>query len=538
MTVVLDGEIGVLDAFSFAHTLPGDNRDATGFGLLGSWCTVPSGAQHIGSRRAFVTLMPGIEVLDLYSASVWREIWKDGSAVECYVPKSVIGWEFYSMLYPQPDSASVLRLNGVVELLIGRPPGKELCPSIVFAFVPAGYAHISPSGPTGSTSAFDKRAASSRRKVSFESTAPDSAMKGSSFSCTVQFVERQQRNLGLGGRSLYARLVVLCPTAVFRDTLSMPPEVVWGLYISPRNRTMILVNRDRGRIDLQLACLLTHDAVFRRNGELISVFCKLFERFGTADLVPACFEDVDPLNIHCGFTNALVADHLDIEADGREDYLTYFGVRPSEFFLSNSSTNLCFLVPIDAQRHRAGMPIDDITLLREQALPDMPIWTLAGVFDQDSMRALRHYRERSRPSPEMDIGTVQGGLLHILGLENVGSGWLKALTGCREVTVAPRAIPEAPLKHLPGEPGPQDFPNPWGGAASGLVDGGSGGACGSSMPLQAQASHIHLGEPQSEASFRRLPTDALTTVSRMTVCHTRSSLPSERTSEHHRGGYL
>lgn len=542
MAVVNDRDVTCLDAFSFAHIDQADGADVTGLGLE-SFCTIPSGAHYIGNRRAFVTLVPGIEALDLYSASVWREIWKDGCAVECWVPKALIGWEFYSLLYPQPDCASTLRLNGAIELLIGRPPGKEVCPSILFAYVPGGYVHMAPVAPASFSSAAPQSSAASRgMRPGFASVPPPSTMKSNGR--TVQTVERQQGNLDNGGRAVYARLVVLCPTSVFKDSASIPPEVTWGLFVSPRSRTMILVNRERGRIDLQLACLLTHDAVFRFCSGLTTAFGRLFEPLGTAHVVPNCFRDADPLQIHCGITNALVVDHADIEADGREDYRTHFGVRLPEFFLSNSSANLCFLVPAEAQKHRAGIRCIDLNALRE-GLPNMPMWTLEGVFDEDTMRSLVHYRERSRPPPAADITSVKGGLLHFLGIDSA-SIWLKAFSGCSDMTIAPKALSSAQPALPAGEQGPQirtayasqvsqEDPSshpvitPNNGTASSNVDGGSGAACGLGMSLEKQTTQYPSRAAYPEPSFPRQSSDALSQMShttRMPVGTNRGGWPS------------
>lgn len=479
--------------------------DATGLGLE-SLCTIPSGASHFGSRRAFVTLVPGVETLDLFSTSVWREVWKDGSAVECYVPKALIGWEFFSLLYPHPDCAAALRLNGTIELLIGRPPGAPSCPSILFAFVPAGYAY-SGSSPV-SAAASSEATAAMRRSSPSRAPAPARGVGR-----TAQTVERQQGNLDFGGRATHARLVVLCPTSVFKDSTSVPADVAWGLYVSPRSRTMILVNRDRGRIDLQLACMLTHDAVFRRCGALSAAFGRLFEPLGTAHVVPHCFQGVDPLDIHCGITNALVVDHLDIELDGREDYRLQFGVRLPEFFLSNSSVNLCFLVPVEAQRHRAGARGMDLSPIRCRGIPDMPVWSLSGDFDEEGERALRQYRERSQQQPEPEFTSVKNSLLEIFGLDG-SMTWLTGLAGCSDITVAPKALPTAqptlppPAPHPP-EPEPDGAPKgmaqantddgrgafvfsspydlPTDASFSGSVDGGSGGAGDPAVPLKGNS---------------------------------------------------
>lgn len=517
MSVVHDQDVSCLDAFSFAHNQHlGEESDVTGLGLE-SFCTIPSGAQHIGSRRAYVTLLPGIEVLDLFATSERGEIWKDGSAIPCLAPRDIKGWEFYGLLYPQPEGASTLRLNGTIELLVGRAAGKQVSPSILFAFVPAGYVHQGFNMDGTAVGRTRTKASRTSPPQGTQQAASNPAIRGR----PVQLVERQCGNLDFGGRSTWARLVVLCPITVFRDATSMPDQVTWGLYVSPRSRTLILVNRERGRIDLQLAALFTVDMVFRRGSSLISAFSRLFDPLGTADAVPNCFRNLDPLEIHCGITNSLVVDHLNIEADGREDYRTYFGVRLPEFFLSNDSSNLCFLIPLEAQKHRAGTKGLNLAALRPAGLRDTPVWTLAGKFDESFKAALSQYRERSKPQVAKEITTVKGGLLHLLGFDD-DKNWFKALGGCTEIAFAaavpsPEAVPKLPpspdfskqqkegivgtgaasnsdgtsTMMVHSHSGASGVPH-YSGAASSSVDGGSGGAFGGCGGPQRREIHDAL----------------------------------------------
>lgn len=495
-------------------------------------------------------------MLDLYATSVRREIWKDGRALECLVPKSVIGWEFYTLLHPQPGGASALRLNGAIALLAGRPPGKEVCPSIFFAYVPAGYVHVAPSGPAAFVSdppgspaptmrtrvgspAASMRTTTWSPRISDAcepSTAPPSALKRRDR--TVLAAERQHGNLEFGSRAAHARLVVLCPTAVLSDVTLMPPEVMWGLYISPGSRHVFLASRDTGKIDLHLSCLLTYDSVFRRCGGLASAYGRLFDPLGTAHAVPNCFQDVDPLDIHCGITNGLVVDHRDIDLDGRDDYRSQFGLRLPEFFVSNSSVNLCFLAPLGAEKRRTGAPSIGQASPSSSMLPDLPLWTLDGIFDEKGVRALQNYRKRSRPQPDVDTG-----FLDVLGVSGSFTRWFSGFGSCREMT---KASPEtAQSSPVPEEPGNVSS----GGrtsarivvtrcaSAGSSIDAGSGGAVYCGMTFKKQTCHVSLEVGDSEPVFWRKPPDGLSRASPWTECHTGAAPSSPKHGRVHDGGY-
>lgn len=396
-----------LDQFSLAK-----NRDVPA-GPLEVFFTNPFSSGIKPQAAGCVQLLPGVDALDLYANSVRAEIWKDGVIVPCFVPQSLIGWEFLSPLWPQPSGTAPLRLSAAVELLIGRSAGCSVCPSLLFAFVPASHLHA---------------------PIQTPNQVAGTPAQASSKSATIQSCERLCGNLDANCRTLVARLLVLCPATVYKDTVELPDEQNWGLFIGPRSRTLVLLNRCRGRIDLNLASLLAMDSVFRSGQNLIDATARLFEPFGSKAQVPALFgASFDPLKVHSGFTNATVAEHLSETLDGREDYWQLFGVKLPVFFLSNASNNIGFLTPYEAQQLHAGTGSGPP--LASNPLPDMPRWSLQGHLTEVDQNQVLAYRMRMRPlMPPPDTG---GGFLQLLGLDNTrGSGdWFPTLGGaCSEMS--------------------------------------------------------------------------------------------------------
>mmetsp|Transcript_7446 Transcript_7446/g.15469 ORF Transcript_7446/g.15469 Transcript_7446/m.15469 type:complete len:492 (-) Transcript_7446:108-1583(-) len=354
------------------------------------------------ARQSTVELLPGVDILNLYRLSEQSDIWKDGEVTPCLVPRQLIGWEFYSLLWPQPDGASPLRLSATVSLLVGRRPGAPACPSLLFAHVQAGHLYAGSAG----MGPMDRGGAPSQRK-----DGPEGRGR------LAQTFERLSGNLDFAHRTIMPRMAVLCPSAIYKDAAVLPDEQNWGLFIGPRSRTLVLLNRHRGRIDLHLAALLGLDAAFNFGADLISATSRLFKPFGSQDQVPALFgPHFDPLKIHSGLTNAIMADHVREQKDGREDYLKLFNVRLPSFFLSNASSNLCFVTLGEAQNVRAGRGTAVRMQLPEPApLPDVPRWTLHGPFSAAGLRELQDYRNRVPLLPANPTTSV-GGLMQWLGL--------------------------------------------------------------------------------------------------------------------------
>jgi len=410
-----DHHVHCLDLYMLPHQYEYGHRKASG--AMDVLCRVPVDKGHGRASSASVHIGPGIEVLDLYEHSERSEIWKNGVVCPCIVPEDCIGWEYYSLMWTSPSGASALSCGDGVDLLIGRRPGAPICPSVMFAFIPAGRIY----------SSGDKKLVGSKKPEDERSPL---------------YLERQCGNLDAKGQTMLPRLVVLSPSITFKEPGQLPEDPNWGLFIGPRSRTLVLCNKQRGRIDLHLAAMFTVDAVFFQSRNLIEATSRLFDVFGTGERVPAlfttmktsngdCTGNVDPLKIHNGFTNATMADHISIAADGRQDYVRLFNVRLPTFFISNSSGNLFFLTPQEAARHRnVGHEGGASRLPKIHPLPDIPIWTLNGHSNQDTQILLRSYRGRV---PLRDVTgkaheTDHSWLSTILGLDSQGvSGWLSSL---------------------------------------------------------------------------------------------------------------
>jgi len=181
----------------------------------------------------------------------------------------------------------------------------------------------------------------------------------------------------------------------------------------------------------------------------------LFEVFGTSELVPALFEDFDPLKAHCGFTNAIIADHVNGSLDGRDDYRRLLGVWPHSFFVSNNSNNMRFLTPLEVTHHRTGRDDEFNELPMPHKLEDFPMWVMGmrfcnppksgGLFEAEHRTEMRKYRTRCIPRGSPHQQTEQswkGGMLELLGLHGSGpnqASWsqmMSKLGGCAEVTFA------------------------------------------------------------------------------------------------------
>lgn len=393
-----DHHVNCWDLYSLHPTY-----EAPSSGPLDVLCRVPVDKGHGKAVSPTVPVLDGIDALDLYKSTMSGEIWKNGAVSNCLAPLQVVGWEFYSLLWTQPEGTVPLSLgDDGIELLLGRPPGGRVCPSLLFAFIPNGR---------------------------------EPYTKGCARTQSAQTFEMEANNLDSKGRTIANRLLVLLPNGIFKGSAALPDDPHWGLFIGPRSRSLVLLNKQRGAIDLNLATLLTLDAVFWRGQAIVQATARLFDVFGTAKLVPALFGDLDPLKIHSAFTNAVIADHLSVTRDGRQDYLQTFGARLSNFFVSNSSANLCYLTPSDAARHRADAKLATIAKeVRPEPwqLPEMPNWTLNfGAFGDESKRVLEEYRSRNPPHaeafgmPDGDGSSQSGWLSSLLGL---GPTWFDCET--------------------------------------------------------------------------------------------------------------
>jgi len=432
-----DPHISCFDAFHLDPVVAPHRRS----GPLEALCDIPA-EEDSTPLTPTVQLLPGIEVFDLFEDSELSTVWKDGEICQCLVPQSVLGWEFFSLLWPQPDGAAPVRLNADVEVLFGRPPGLARCPSLLFAYVPAGRAYEGPGdllatqpghSPHQGRSLPLGRAGRSRRG--------GGAMRSAHAS------EKASHNLDHEGRSCAARLTVLSPTAVYKDANALPEvsdafSSSWGLFIGPRSRSLVLLSRQRGRIDLHLAMLFSVDAAFRQGGDLIAATARLYAPFGTEEQAAALLGGLDPSKVHCGVTNALVADHVDASTDGRGDYREYLGCILPNFFVSNASNNLLFLTPHEAQQHRGGCADARGAPGAPSAkkLPDFPMWTsTGGAIEEDQRNILRKYHAQFPPRmmPARSLGDE---LLNLLGLNDGGpSSWTNVvnhLGGCADVRLA------------------------------------------------------------------------------------------------------
>lgn len=414
-------------------------------------CLGRSAPEGLGQETT-VSLLPGLEVVDLYNSTLRAEVWKDGSTSECLVPRAVVGWEFFSLLWPQPEGAFPIKIGGAVELLLARAPAAEVVSSALFAYVPRGQSY----------SAQDKQRnrAGSAPRVRFEedveagSQAQSSSRSASSDprSSGRPLRERRSalqcellaRNLDSSKRSLVPRITVLYPWATFRDMKMLPDEEEsWSLWIAPRNRTLMLLNRHLGRIDLHLAVLFTVDSVFRGGAELSGAFARLFEALGTRAQAGALFHPFNPLKIHCGFTNAVVAEHVRNTVDGRGDYAEILGGEPvasglPSFFVSNASSNLCFLTPLEAHLRRGGAPAGPSG--PSGPLAEGPLWTMRGPVTEADLHELSSYRMRVPAERVPGTGASRSGgcLSMLLGLNQAVGSW--PLSGrCSDVSFAPGA---------------------------------------------------------------------------------------------------
>lgn len=450
---------------------------------LDAFCKGPfeSGA---ASAPATLTLLPGVEALDLFRTSQIAGVWKDGRVVEAWVPRAVLGWEFYSLLWPQPTGTAPLKLAPGVELLGGRPPRGGIFSTILFAFISEGHSH----GYGPELDALEQQFGTARGAGGRPRT--------------VHASDKQCNNLSKTGHTITSRILVLCPTAVYRSSNELPVEQNWGLFIAPRSRSLVLLSRHRGRIDLHLAACFAIDAVFRLCEGLVAGVARLFGPFGTQDNVPALFgEKLDPLKFHSGITNAIVADHVNIQLDGRDDYLCYFNIRLSTFFLSNASNNLCFLTPLEAQQQRdisdGGVQGHRPRLVEPGPLYDLPRWTLRGHFTKDMREELLEYRSRVIPPPVADRGpgVAETLLNHFLGVRDVaavGESWLSALSGCAEIQVGDGSV-VMPAEQLYGQPHGQ-------GAYQSIADGNAaaGGVVFGTPPPPPTSTDTHSAQRPME----------------------------------------
>jgi len=411
------------------------------------FCKNPEVAQRGGPRTAAnsVQLLQGIDVVDLYECSTKSAIWKDGEVVTCYVPPEVAGWEFYSLLWPQPESTAPLKLDKDIEMLVGRKPNSPVCTSMVFAYVPQHRVYL-PDSDT-SSNAMDRRNATGtnagqRRRANFGTTT--SGPKSRYGHRTARSCEEQCGNLDKSSRTTLGRLVVLFPYHVYKDAAGLPEEPYWGLFIGPRNHALVLLSKQRGRIDLHLAVLFALDAAFRYSAGLIAATSRLFQPFASQDSVASLFGSFEPLQAHCGLTNAVVADHADPEADGRVDYERFLGSRPPAFFVSVASCNLRYLTPREAQ---LKLTQDDLASLPSpESLPQFPCWTLKGRFDEADRGILLQYHQQypvlAIHSGGLAEATSAGyGLFELFSASNPLAGsnpWsmVSAFGSCAEVTMS------------------------------------------------------------------------------------------------------
>jgi len=396
------------------------------FGGFDMLCRGPfdGGWVEHADRPAVAGLLAGVDVLNHFGESELADVWKDGHLCRCWLPQAVVGWEFFCLLWPQADGTESLTLDDEIQLLGGRPPGGAVSPSLLFAYVPAHRRHIEPSWAPGSVQKPGSVPDAAHAQRGFEKGQqsrgvlhePRGGAPGGLARSVLQ-CEVACENVDPQGRTLAARLLAVCPCTIYRDSAQQPIEDHWGLFIGPRSRTLVLLNRHRGRVDLHLASLLAFEANFRLCEGLVSAVGRLFAPFGASPAaVSALFgPQLDPMRVHSGLTNAAVADHVTVERDGRDDYQRVFGVRLPSFFVSNASDNLCFLSPSEAKQLRAPLAAP---LLDPAPLPALPRWTLLGghVSAEDEAR-LREYR--MRPPTAAPSGLFR----QLLGLQ-VRSDWL------------------------------------------------------------------------------------------------------------------
>jgi len=424
-----DPHVTCLDTFSL-NPVPVSHAP----GPLEAFCQIPSDNPHREDPDT-VTLAPGVDVINFYDSTDKTEVWRDFESFECLVPQALQGWEFFTLLRPKPEGTEPMALNPDssgprIDLLFGRPPGAQQCPSMLFIIVPAGQQYQPPAGAGGKPG---------RQMLSVRS---NKAAANTPYS-----YEKACGNLDAKGQSLRPRLLALCPVHIYDESSVLPDGASWGLFVGPRHRRLLMLNKTCGRIDVHLMMLFSMDAVFQRCQAMIEGTARLYEPFGTAEQATALFADIDPMKVSCGFTNAVVADHVDASLDGRDDYRRLLGIWPPSFFVSNSSDNLRYLTPLEVQQHRTGKAREDnIELPVPHKLEDFPVWVMGpGVVEADHRTALRKYRTRVIPRNNMQEqqATWRDGVLQLLGLHTAGpkkeDSWgsiVASLGGCAEVTFA------------------------------------------------------------------------------------------------------
>lgn len=423
-----DPHVTCLDTFSL-NPVPVSHAP----GPLEAFCQIPSDNPERDGPET-ITLAPGLDVVDFYGSSAKTEVWKNDACFSCLVPDCLQGWEFFTLLHPKPDGSVPVIMNPDssgegIELLFGRPPGALQCPSMLFIVVPAGQQYqVSQAAPHQATL---------RQR-------PPGRARGKS-AATPSSYEKANGNLDAKGQSIAPRLLALCPTTIYEDAAVLPEGSGWGLFVGPRHRRLLLLNKTKGRIDVHMLMLFSMDACFHRGRALINATSRLYRPFGTEEQVVALFSsDYDPLKAHCGLTNAVIADHINSNVDGRGDYQRLLGVMPHSFFVSNSSDNLRFLTPLEVQQYRIGKD-DTPELPTPSKLEDFPQWVVGpGTFEADHRTALRKYRTRviPRTNPNIQNESWNGGVLQLFGLHTTGAqqdSWshmMEKLGGCAEVTFA------------------------------------------------------------------------------------------------------
>jgi len=423
-----DPHVTCLDTFSL-NPVPVSNTP----GPLEAFCQIPSDNPH-RDDPVTITLAPGIDIVDLYSTSEKTDVWINDGFFECLVPSALQGWEFFTVLHPKPDGAAPVLLNPGsggpgIELLFGRPPGSLQCPSILFIVVPAGQQY--------------QREGAAPHQASIRHKPPGRA-RGKPGK-TPSSYEKACGNLDGKGQSICPRLLALCPSAIYDEATVLPDGAGWGLFVGPRHRRLLLLNKTKGRIDVHLIMLFSIDAVFQRCRALIDATARLYKPFGTQEQAIALFSDFDPLKAHCGLTNAVIADHINASLDGRDDFRRLLGVWPLSFFVSNSSDNLRFLTPLEVQNHRTGREKNLDELPVPHKLEDFPQWVVGpGAFEAEHRTALRKYRTRVIPRANPNAAqhkSWRGGVLQLLGLHGGGvreeGSWgqiVDKFSGCAEVT--------------------------------------------------------------------------------------------------------
>eukprot|EP00927_Polykrikos_kofoidii_P015617 TRINITY_DN16957_c0_g1_i1.p1 TRINITY_DN16957_c0_g1~~TRINITY_DN16957_c0_g1_i1.p1 ORF type:complete len:504 (-),score=59.77 TRINITY_DN16957_c0_g1_i1:156-1667(-) len=427
-----DHHVNCLDIYSLQTRVePASGRPHAG--PLDALCHVTVDKRHGKFISPSVQIAPGLSVCDLYSTSEKSEVWKDGMIVHCWVPQALVGWEFYSLLWPQPEGTAPLKVGTEgLELLLGRRPGGQVCPSLLFVFIPQGVPFLPPISK-GKVTPADRRVR--------ESSAAMPNHPAGDHSRGARELEQLCGNLDAKSCLLSGRIVVAAPTSIYNNTNSLPDDPNWGLFIGPRSRSLVLLNKQRGRIDIPLATLVAVDAVFWSGQNLIEATARLFDVFGTRNRVASLFENWDPLCIHSGFTNATVVDQLSVAMDGRKDYDRILQSKLPSFFVSNASDNLCFLTPQEAKSHRSMEyedPLNSMRLLSQRPLPDMPCWTLLGPFDEVGESALGMYRVRVPPiETERDLQQPQESnwFSKLIGLDHMSTyPVLRGLRGCSEIS--------------------------------------------------------------------------------------------------------